>query len=84
MKIKKIAILIPLVMSAVFVLAACGSKTTSTPAVQSNPEIKTSSYTGGSVVAEGRVVPRDTALLYFVNGGQLRPRPLPPNRLSMN
>jgi len=69
MKLKKIAFLVLMVLAGVFILSACGSKDTPTPSVQSNTSAATT-Y-GGSVVAEGRVVPRDHTALYFTSGGKV-------------
>jgi multidrug efflux pump subunit AcrA (membrane-fusion protein) len=69
MKTNKLVSLAALVMAAAFVLSACGSKDTPTPSAQSVPEKIGSS--NSSVIAEGRIVPRDSANLYFMSGGKV-------------
>ena len=70
MKTKKLFGLMSLFLAAGFILSACGSNSkNATQDAQTTPA--SSSAGNASVIAEGRVVPRDNANLFFLNGGKV-------------
>jgi HlyD family secretion protein len=69
MKIKKITIIVSLVMAAGFILSACGNGAEPTQTNQILPDV--SDFTNSSIVAEGRIVPKDNSSLFFMSGGKL-------------
>jgi multidrug efflux pump subunit AcrA (membrane-fusion protein) len=69
MKIKKLALLGLLLVAAAFILSACGNGADPTQTVQTLPDV--SDYSNSSIVAEGRIVPKDSSSLFFVSGGNL-------------
>lgn len=69
MKIKKIAFMVSLVMVAGFILSACGNGAEPTQTIQTLPDV--SDYSNSSIVAEGRIVPKDSSTLFFMSGGKV-------------
>ena len=70
MKSLKIFVLFVLVLAAAALMSACGSNSNPTEAVQpSFPDAV--NYSGGAIVAEGRVLPKDNANLFFMTGGRV-------------
>jgi multidrug resistance efflux pump len=62
--------LISLILATGFILSACGSSTSE--ATQNTQPVPVSSSAGSaSVIAEGWIVPRDSANLFFLNGGKV-------------
>lgn len=68
MKTGKIIVLLVLILSASAILTACGSNVEPTREI-SVPAVVDNSF--GSIVAEGRVVPKDSANLFFMGGGSV-------------
>jgi multidrug resistance efflux pump len=69
MKIKKIALIVPLVMAAGVFISACGNNAEPTQTTQTLPDV--SDYSNSSIVAEGRIVPKDSSTLFFMSGGKV-------------
>jgi multidrug resistance efflux pump len=70
MNTKKLFGLMSLFLATGFILSACGSSTAeATQNVQPTPV--SSSVGSALVIAEGRIVPRDSANLFFLNGGKV-------------
>lgn len=69
MKIKRIALSSLFLVAAAFILSACGSNANPTQAVQTLPDV--SDYSNSSIVAEGRIVPKDSSTLFFKSGGMV-------------
>jgi multidrug resistance efflux pump len=69
MKSGKMLVVYFLTLVSVFALSACGTEETPTPAVSSLPAVVQDS--SASAVAEGRIVPRDSASLFFMSGGEI-------------
>lgn len=69
MKIKKIAFMVSLVMAAGFILSACGNGAEPTQTIQTLPDV--TNYSNSSIVAEGRIVPKDSTTLFFMSGGKV-------------
>ena len=67
MKSKRMLVLFALVLTTVFALSACGNNADPTAVVQPFPAA--TDFSTGSIVAEGRIVPRDSANLFFMSGG---------------
>jgi len=69
MKSKRMLVLFALVLTTVFALSACGNNAGPTAVVQPVPAA--ADFSNGSIVAEGRIVPRDSANLFFMSGGMI-------------
>jgi multidrug resistance efflux pump len=67
MKINKMLIAVSLMTIAAFTLSACGNGAEATQTIQTLPDV--SDYRNSSIVAEGRIVPKDSASLFFMSGG---------------
>jgi len=67
MRIKKMLVLVLLITVAAFVLSACGSGAEATQTIQNLPDVP--NYSSSLIVAEGRIVPKDSSTLFFVSGG---------------
>ena len=70
MNVKRYLILMLLIPAAGFVLSACGSSTPE-PAKDAQTIAESNSIGSASVIAEGRIVPRDSANLFFLTGGKV-------------
>jgi multidrug resistance efflux pump len=69
MKFKKFTILVPLVAAAGLILSACGNDAEPTQTTQTLPDV--SDYSNSSIVAEGRIMPKDSSTLFFMSGGKV-------------
>ena len=69
MKSKRMLVLFALVLTTVIALSACGNNADPTAVVQPVPAA--ADFSNGSIVAEGRIVPRDSANLFFMSGGMI-------------
>lgn len=70
MKHQRLFVLFVLLLATAALISACGSNTNSTAVAQSS-QSSTVNYSGGTVVAEGRVMPKDSANLFFMTGGKV-------------
>lgn len=69
MRINKMLVLVSLMTVAAFILSACGNGAEATQTIQTLPDVP--DYSSSSIVAEGRIVPKDSSTLFFMSGGKV-------------